>query len=189
MTERKRIYLDDAIDAFEEWITSGEANMRADANALMYMRLRALPSVWPEIIRSKDMEDLINETDKVIAELQWFRSVLRKGGKVAEYYEAQSDILTKAIKLLEQPEQKTDEDPISRQAAIDVADYTDYTGLAVEDVKKVTDEVVKGLKQLPSAQPEPLTCDGCKYEKNGQDLCYECCRGCGDMYEERKDNG
>ena len=45
-------------------------------------------------------------------------------------------------------------DYISRQAAIDVADYTDYTGLAVEDVKKVTDEVVKGLKRLPSAQPE-----------------------------------
>lgn len=45
-------------------------------------------------------------------------------------------------------------DLISRQAAIAVADYTDYTGLAIEDVKKVTDEVVKGLKQLPSAQPE-----------------------------------
>ena len=28
------------------------------------------------------------------------------------------------------------------------------TGLAVEDVKKVTDEVVKELKQLPPAQPE-----------------------------------
>lgn len=45
-------------------------------------------------------------------------------------------------------------DTISRQAAIDVADYTDYTGLAIEDVKKVTDEVVKGLKRLPSAQSE-----------------------------------
>ena len=46
-------------------------------------------------------------------------------------------------------------DCISRQAAIAVADYTDYPGLAIEDVKKVTDEVVKGLKQLPSAQSEP----------------------------------
>ncbi len=45
-------------------------------------------------------------------------------------------------------------DCISRQAAIDAADRADYTGLAVEDVKKVTDEVVKELKQLPSAQPE-----------------------------------
>ena len=45
-------------------------------------------------------------------------------------------------------------DLISRQAAIDAADRADYTGLAVEDVKKVTDEVVKELKQLPSAQPE-----------------------------------
>ena len=46
-------------------------------------------------------------------------------------------------------------DLISRQAAIDAADRTDYIGLAVEDVKRVTDEVVKELKQLPSVQPEP----------------------------------
>lgn len=45
-------------------------------------------------------------------------------------------------------------DTISRQAAIDAADRADYTGLAVEDVKKVTDEVVKELKKLPSVQPE-----------------------------------
>ena len=45
-------------------------------------------------------------------------------------------------------------DAISRQAAIAVADSSDYVGLSVEDVKKVTDEVVKGLKQLPSAEPE-----------------------------------
>lgn len=46
------------------------------------------------------------------------------------------------------------DDVIYRQAAIDAADRADYTGLAVEDVKKVTDEVVKELKQLPPAQPE-----------------------------------
>lgn len=45
-------------------------------------------------------------------------------------------------------------DCISRQSAINVADMADYTGMAVEDVKKVTDEVIKGLKNLPSAQPE-----------------------------------
>lgn len=45
-------------------------------------------------------------------------------------------------------------DLIERKAAIDAADRADYTGLAVEDVKKVTDEVVKELKQLPSAQLE-----------------------------------
>lgn len=45
-------------------------------------------------------------------------------------------------------------DMIYRHAAINVADVTDYTGLSVEDVKKVTDEVVKGLKRLPPAQPE-----------------------------------
>jgi len=45
-------------------------------------------------------------------------------------------------------------DTISRQAAIDAADRADYRGLTVEDVKKITDEVVKELKQLPSAQPD-----------------------------------
>ena len=44
-------------------------------------------------------------------------------------------------------------DCISRQAAIDAADRADYTGLAIEDVKRITDEVVKEIKQLPSAQP------------------------------------
>ena len=48
----------------------------------------------------------MNETDKVIAELNWFRTVLQKGGKIAEYYEAQSDILTKAIKLLDKSERQ-----------------------------------------------------------------------------------
>lgn len=44
------------------------------------------------------------------------------------------------------------DDYISRQAAINAADRADYTGLAVEDVKKVTDEVVKELKKLPSVE-------------------------------------
>ena len=48
----------------------------------------------------------MKEAEKVIEELEWFRSVLRKGGKIPEYYEAQADILTKAIKLLEQLEQR-----------------------------------------------------------------------------------
>ena len=46
-------------------------------------------------------------------------------------------------------------DCISRRAAIDAADRADYTGIAIEDVKKVTDEVVKEIKKLPSVQPEP----------------------------------
>ena len=50
----------------------------------------------------------------------------------------------------------TKNDTISRRAAIDAADRADYTGLAVEDVKKVTDEVIKELKQLPSAQPQRM---------------------------------
>lgn len=59
--------------------------------------------------------------------------------------------LQMAIKALEQDPCP---DAISRQAAIDAANRADYTGLALEDVKKVTDEVVKELKQLPSAQQE-----------------------------------
>ena len=43
-------------------------------------------------------------------------------------------------------------DLIRRQDAIDVADRADCTELAIEDVKKVTDEVIKELKQLPSEQ-------------------------------------
>ena len=57
------------------------------------------------------------------------------------------------------------DDLIGRQAAIAVADSSDYAGLSVEDCKKVTDEVVKGLKQLPSAQPEIVRCKDCKHYK------------------------
>lgn len=58
-------------------------------------------------------------------------------------------------------------DLISRQAAIAVADSSDYVGLSVEDVKKVTDEVVKGLKRLPSEQPEHTETHSCDYERTG----------------------
>ena len=40
--------------------------------------------------------------------------------------------------------------------AVNVADMADYTGLSVEDVKKVTDEVVKGLKALPTVDAVPV---------------------------------
>lgn len=46
------------------------------------------------------------------------------------------------------------DDLISRAKAINAADIADYTGLAVEDVKKVTDEVIKEIKKIPSEQPE-----------------------------------
>jgi membrane protease subunit (stomatin/prohibitin family) len=78
------------------------------------------------------------------------------------------------------------DDLIKRQDAIDAADRSDYLGLAVEDVKKVTDEVVKELKRLPSAQPE---------RKNGKWIDDECsefyyanCSECGyqiDVHAER----
>ena len=53
-------------------------------------------------------------------------------------------------------------DTISRQTAIAVADSSGYIKLSIDDVKKVIDEVVKGLKQLPSTQ-SILTCDGCRH--------------------------
>lgn len=65
-------------------------------------------------------------------------------------------------------------DLISRAEAIAVADYTDYTGLAIEDVKRVTDEVVKGLKRLPSAQPEIIHCKECKYGVQDEDEWWYC---------------
>lgn len=52
---------------------------------------------------------------------------------------------------------------ISLKAAIDAADMADYPGLSIEDVDKVTGEVVKALKELPSAQPEIIRCKDCKY--------------------------
>jgi hypothetical protein len=84
-------------------------------------------------------------------------------------------------------------DTISRAAAIAVADSSDYVGLSVDDVKKVTDEVVKGLKQLPSAQPERKTgkwkkispasiyeCSVCGQNIMTQDIdAYRYCHGCG----------
>lgn len=48
------------------------------------------------------------------------------------------------------------QDLIRRQDAIDAADRADYTGLAVEDVRKVIDEVIKELKQLSSVKPEKV---------------------------------
>ena len=50
------------------------------------------------------------------------------------------------------------DDTISREAAIAVADASDCVGVSIADVKKVTDEVVKGLKQLPPAQPRWIPC-------------------------------
>lgn len=55
------------------------------------------------------------------------------------------------------------DDVISRQQAIDAANRTDYRGLTVEDVKKVTDAVVEELKALPSAQPDIIRCKDCKH--------------------------
>lgn len=98
------------------------------------------------------------------------------------------------------------DDLISREAAIAAADRADYTGFTVEDVKTVTDEVVKELKLLPSVQQERKRsewlphieksreyigtflvsveydywfCDACGYRvENGQPM-YNFCPNCG----------
>ena len=51
-------------------------------------------------------------------------------------------------------------DCVERQAAINAANRADYRGLTVEDVKKVTDEVVKEIKKLPPAQSDNGYSDG-----------------------------
>ena len=61
-------------------------------------------------------------------------------------------------------------DLISRQAAIDAANRADYRGLTVEDVKKVTDEVVKEIKKLPPA-PEIIRCGKCAHKDKKIDYC------------------
>lgn len=63
-----------------------------------------------------------------------------------------SEAIQMAVNALKRSETPNNSDVISRQAAIDAADRADYRGLTVEDVKKVTDEVIKELKKLPSMQ-------------------------------------
>ena len=74
----------------------------------------------------------MNETDKVITELDWFRTVLQKGGKVAEYYEAQSDILTKAIKLLERSERQIDSETILKVTIALIGETEPYGDSAID---------------------------------------------------------
>ena len=48
--------------------------------------------------------------------------------------------------------------------AVNVADIADYTGLSVEDVRNVTDEVVKGLKALQTVDAVPVVrCGECRH--------------------------
>ena len=46
--------------------------------------------------------DIKTEVEKAIDELEWFRAELVKGEKSLVWYQAQVDILTRAIKLLKQ---------------------------------------------------------------------------------------
>lgn len=95
-----------------------------------------------------------------------------------------------------EPGRLTD-DPISRHMAITAANRADYTGLAVEDVKKVTDEVVKELKRLPSVQKigrwmENKTgcaywicsCCGFSSEAFAANMLYQYCPHCGARMED-----
>lgn len=115
------------------------------------------------------MHDLISRQDAIDAlDVLCKEHRYRIPGKMetySQYNEAWQDALDRAEGAIgnlpsAQPEVRTQmssADCISRQDAIDAADRADYTGLAVEDVKKVTDEVVKEIKKLPSAQPEIKT--------------------------------
>ena len=107
----------------------------------------------------------MKKTDIVLDELQWFRNILQQGEGDAEYYEAQVDVLTKAIKLLEQLEWQTDGDKISRQAAIDAvkkntfrltfAEEQNCEGHVAWSANAVYSDVIEGeLLELPSAQIE-----------------------------------
>jgi Flp pilus assembly protein TadG len=124
----------------------------------------------------------MKKTDIVLAELEWFRAILRQGGKDAKYYEAQSDLLTKAIKLLEQEQldQKTDRDTISRQAAIDAvkkntfrltfAEEQNCEGHVAWSANAVYSDVIEGaLLELPFAenQPKMKTIKDCRNCKHG----------------------
>ncbi len=52
-----------------------------------------------EVTVMKDY-DSKKSTEELISELEWFKSELITGNKIIEYYQAQVDILTRAIKML-----------------------------------------------------------------------------------------
>ncbi len=91
-------------------------------------------------------------------------------------------------------------DLIERADAIQVARDTDYMGLYVGDVKKVTDEVIKGIKAIPIAEPKvgkwlwqladngwaDHICSVCGYTKNTDihvSLGWRYCPNCGAKME------
>ena len=74
-------------------------------------------------------------------------------------------------------------DCISRKAAIDAAKRTDYRGLSVEDVTKVTDAVIEEIKRLPSAERRGKWLDGCQYGMSAT-YWYRYCSECGYIRED-----
>lgn len=77
-------------------------------------------------------------------------------------------------------------DLISRQAAINAADRADYAGLAVEEVKKVTDEVVKELKQIPIADAVEVVHGEWLEDSEGEIYCSKCGKYTYDRHDEIK---
>ena len=148
----------DAIDVLEKSRFPGAPYV--DTGIRIALReIKALPSAQPDV-PDTNVGDLISRQDA----LKPF-CIAPDGTRIPEVdcdnfpVEFSVKFIKKYLRSLPsaQPEPKTDGDTISRQDAIDAADRADYTGLAVEDVKKVTDEVVKEIKKLPSAQPEIKT--------------------------------
>lgn len=73
------------------------------------------------------------------------------------------------------------DDVISRQVAIDaIRAMQTYNLFAGDDrrLKRVVNqaEAMTKLKELPSVQPEPLTCHGCKHRNEWYEGCKTCIR-------------
>ena len=61
-------------------------------------------------------------------------------------------------------------DLVYRQAAIDAANRADYVGISVKYVKKVTDDVIKEIKALPSVEAVPKWIPVSEGMPKGQEL-------------------
>jgi hypothetical protein len=63
--------------------------------------------------------------------------------------------------------------------------YSGSYGDPLHGGRVTIDDIIEALTESETMTHVNLTCKGCKYEKTSHDLCGVCCRGCGDMYEER----
>ena len=82
--------------------------------------------------------DTKTEVEKAIDELEWFRAELVKGEKSLVWYQAQVDILTRAIKLLKQPyEIGYSDDEVCKSFMDDLRSLTDEKWKMLDSMKEV----------------------------------------------------